>query len=236
MTRFAIPDFQLANRIYVGARVHVYGIDDDGEIDEDNLVTLYEGLTGAGTLRNPQKLDSDGKFAAPVYVDEPVVCLVSGLSIADHRTGVIRSIAGTPSVSGALVGLSADVTAPTYPYAVAFNVETRDTDAIHSGGSPSKLTVPAGFANARLKGQVTWTSTVAGDSGVAATIYKNGSAVYAGVPRKTQGKSYYGNPSIQLESPILDVSPGDYFELVADTSDAASNIDDAGTWFEMELL
>ncbi len=87
--RQAIPDFQFANEVYVGAQVAFYLVDAFGA-KTATLATLYDAQTGAGTLLNPQMLDSDGKFPAPVYIGAAVigeVTLANG--VADHDTGVI---------------------------------------------------------------------------------------------------------------------------------------------------
>ncbi|MER8967716.1 hypothetical protein NKI25_18675 [Mesorhizobium sp. M0808] len=87
--RSAIPDFQLANPIYVGATATFFNIDVDGN-KLTTLATLYAGPTGSTTARNPQTLDGDGKFEAPVYISDPVIAEISGASVASHDTGVIQ--------------------------------------------------------------------------------------------------------------------------------------------------
>lgn len=87
--RTRIFDFDLANPVYANATVTVYGVS-GGAKDTSNVVTLYAGESGTTTLANPQKLDSDGKFAQPVYHDEPVVLQITNLRVADHDTGVVR--------------------------------------------------------------------------------------------------------------------------------------------------
>jgi hypothetical protein len=90
MTTFrrAIPDFQLANPLYAGATIAIYTVDDDG-VNTADLATVYASPRGAQTLSNPQVLDGDGKWAAPVYIDGPVVIEATGASIGSHETGVI---------------------------------------------------------------------------------------------------------------------------------------------------
>lgn len=236
MTRFAIQDFALANRIYRGGRVHVYEVDDDG-VKTDDLATLYEAPTGTGTLRNPQRLDGEGKFSEPVYVDEPVILTISGLGVPDHDTGVVRSLVGTPSYRGALVSPASNVVNPTYPYTLLCATETFDTDAIHSTSSnTSRLTVPTGVTRVRLKARVAWTATIAADATTRLTITKGGSATYVGVGKATGGKAGDTDPTLECFTADLVVTAGDYFEAVATTSDATSTIDASNTWFMMEVL
>lgn len=92
MTTFRTPitDFQLANPIYIGASVTFYTVDGSGDATT-TLATLYAGPVGATTLANPQRLDSYGKFSAPVYFDEAngVIAEAVGPNVPSHRTGII---------------------------------------------------------------------------------------------------------------------------------------------------
>lgn len=90
MSRFRgrIPDFTLANPLYVGATVTFYQADTDGELTT-TVATLYAAPTGATTLANPQVLDSEGKFAQPVYFDTPVIAVTTGSLAGSLTTGVI---------------------------------------------------------------------------------------------------------------------------------------------------
>ncbi|UVC14705.1 hypothetical protein [Mesorhizobium onobrychidis] len=87
--RSSIPDFQLANPIYIGATATFFEVDING-IKTATLATLYAGPTGSTTARNPQTLDGDGKFEAPVYIADAVIAEISGASVASHDTGVIQ--------------------------------------------------------------------------------------------------------------------------------------------------
>ncbi len=95
--RNSIQDFSLANPIYAGATVSFYTV--SAGVKTTTLATLYSGLTGTTTLTNPQTLDSDGKFQQPVYVDAPVIATVSGLSIADHDTGIVQAVLSASSLN-----------------------------------------------------------------------------------------------------------------------------------------
>lgn len=88
--RSSIPAFSLANPIYTGARVTFFTVDMNGAATA-TLATLYTSATGTTTAANPQTLDADGKFAAPVYIDQPVIGEVEGPNIASHQTGAINS-------------------------------------------------------------------------------------------------------------------------------------------------
>lgn len=88
MARTAIRDFSLANKIYVNATVTFYTVSNGARTT--TKATLYAGLTGTSTLANPQTLDSYGKLRQPVYIDQAVICMVTGLgNTPDHETGII---------------------------------------------------------------------------------------------------------------------------------------------------
>lgn len=91
--RMLVSDFALKNPYYAGASVTIYTIDDDLE-PTATKATLYAASTGVAVLTNPQDLDSQGKFAANVYVDRPVVCSVvtAGASPETSELGVIGLI------------------------------------------------------------------------------------------------------------------------------------------------
>ncbi|MGE0751861.1 MAG: hypothetical protein AB7F39_06630 [Variibacter sp.] len=92
--RGAIPDFMLANPIYAGARVSFYTVDPDTGLRTSTLATLYASATGTQTASNPQELDSEGKFSAPVYTEVPLIAEVTGVNVGSHTTGII-AVRGT---------------------------------------------------------------------------------------------------------------------------------------------
>lgn len=88
--RTCVPDFSTANKLYVNAIVTFYKVLNGEKTAE--LADVYAGLTGDAKLRNPQTLDSFGKFKVPVYIAEPVIMTVTGLdNVEDHDTGVVAS-------------------------------------------------------------------------------------------------------------------------------------------------
>lgn len=232
MTRFAIPDFALANSMYIGARVYFYSVDVDG-VKTDDLITLYDTLTGDDTLRNPQRLDGEGKFAVPVYVDEATIAVVSGLSIPDHETGVIRSLVGTPSLRYALVRPSADVVNPASPYTLICATSIHDDEDNHDGST--KHIIQAGQSAVRLRANAAFSNIAAG-SGVSITIYKNGSATYDGVGKAASGDTHFVNPTLLAATAILEVEEDDEFTAVATSDDATFTIVAADSWFELEVI
>ena len=97
--RVPLREFALANPLYAGAVVTVYGVTAGGLKDTSNLVTLYQAPTGTDTLVNAQKLDSRGMWPQVPYVDEAVIMDISGPHVASHATGVIEP---TTTISGGL--------------------------------------------------------------------------------------------------------------------------------------
>jgi hypothetical protein len=87
--RTSIPDFSVANKLYVNAVVTAYTVDSNG-VKTTTKATLYAAPTGSTTLTNPQILDSYGKFKSPVYVGQRVILTISGLrNTPDHDTGIV---------------------------------------------------------------------------------------------------------------------------------------------------
>ncbi|MGB5048445.1 MAG: glycosyl hydrolase family 28-related protein [Caldilineaceae bacterium] len=104
-TRYNINDFALGNPAYVGATVSFWTV--SGGAKTSTLATLYAASTGSTTLTNPRTLDSDGKFSVPVYTEVPVIATVSGLTIADHDTGIMGLAESAAATSAAAAAASA---------------------------------------------------------------------------------------------------------------------------------
>jgi hypothetical protein len=86
MARFNPTSFDTANPLYAGATVTLYTVDGNGAATT-TLATIYDATTGLGTLANPQILNSEGRFSAPVYLAEPVIMTISG-PVTTHSTGI----------------------------------------------------------------------------------------------------------------------------------------------------
>ena len=101
--RTLIADFNAANPLYAGAVVTVYGVTAGGAKDMGNVVTLYAGIGGVAVLANPAKLDAEGKWQYPPYVDQPVILEISGPHVGNHDTGAIRPALDTSDVTEAAI-------------------------------------------------------------------------------------------------------------------------------------
>src|SRR5581483_8909654 len=90
--RSALSEFETANALYAGASVSFFTVDANGQITT-TLAPLYADTVGASLLPNPQVLDSFGKFAVPVYIDQPVIGSITfpNDSIPSHNTGIITT-------------------------------------------------------------------------------------------------------------------------------------------------
>jgi len=90
MPRKAIIEFSLANPIYSGAQVDFWTV--SGGAKTTTHATLYTAPTGSDQHENPMLLDSEGKSQGAIYIDEPVVATISGITVPDHDTGIISSM------------------------------------------------------------------------------------------------------------------------------------------------
>lgn len=86
--RRALPNFELANPIYIGASVFAYLVDANG-VKTTTLATLYAGAKGTATVQNPVVCDAEGKFSTPVYFDQPVILTIVGSTVPSHDTGIV---------------------------------------------------------------------------------------------------------------------------------------------------
>lgn len=113
---------------------------------------------------------------------------------------------------------------------VSFDAEVADTNGWHDNASNNeRLTVPSGVSRVRLIGNITTGSF----SGAAeAVITKNGTADVVGLPGRRRSGS--GNKLINLASPPINVSPGDYFAINAVLDSSSSILYNDYTWFTIE--
>ena len=157
----AIPDFQTANPLYVGATVSFFTVSGDG-VATTTFATLYGDPLGQTQAANPQTLDSDGKFKSPVYIAVPVIAQVEGPNVESHLTGVINArgtwrgnwVAGTvyfstdfvvDPVSGNIYAATNDYTASSTlaaDIAAGNLVVVIDQTALVSGGAALAIKVP----------------------------------------------------------------------------------------------
>ena len=96
-SRTSIQDFATANPVYANSTVTAYTV--VGGAKTTVKANLYTSSSGATLAANPQTLDSFGKFAQPVYIQDAVILTATGLgNTPDHDTGITAPI---PLLSGA---------------------------------------------------------------------------------------------------------------------------------------
>lgn len=103
-----------------------------------------------------------------------------------------------------------------------------------SASAPTRLTVPKGVSYVRLTGGLYWSESSLSQRALSLQILKDGSAVEGGgrVHLETAGDCV-----MNVESGVLQVSEGEYFELVANNGGSeisANNL--ANTFFSMEFV
>jgi hypothetical protein len=76
MQRALLTDFALKNPYYAAASVTVFEVNANLQ-QTATVATLFAGPTGATLRPNPIPLDSEGKFPGPVYVEKPVIMVVT---------------------------------------------------------------------------------------------------------------------------------------------------------------
>ncbi len=127
---------------------------------------------------------------------------------------------------------------------VAYDTVESDLENLHSNG---RFTIPAAVSKVKLTAQALFfSSNIAGEI-YSLTLLKNGLEDYVGRPKifarglDSSGSGEYIN--IQLTSPILNVVPGDFFEILPYhvNNSSSSKILDGDTdgstnWFSIEIL
>lgn len=139
---------------------------------------------------------------------------------------------------GALVTRSADQTAANYTAtaAIPFDSEVRDTDGIHSNTvNNTRLTVPSGVTLVRLKAMLRL-ANVAGDLWLHMLFGKNGGTPDFVGNGRLLTEVGNGSPALNICSALLEVAPGDYFEVFLNVETDTSISVQAMSWFEMEIV
>ena len=136
--RSQIRDFIMANPIYRNASVSFYTV--SGGVRTNTLALLYADKIGSNTLSNPQRLNSEGRFARAVYIDDPVIALVSGINIPSHETGVIDLVATGVTVSPFSETVLDDTSANAWFSTLAISAFI-NVDAAGVGGTGNAITL-----------------------------------------------------------------------------------------------
>jgi hypothetical protein len=116
--------------------------------------------------------------------------------------------------------------------AIPWDAVVYDTDAFWSAGNPTRLTVPSGVSKVRLKGNIDWTFGGSGHRHI--WMHRSGGLFFG-----TAKESDEGDAGVQsIGCAVVDVTPSDYFELVARQTSGAtkSAAADELTWFAIEVV
>lgn len=141
--------------------------------------------------------------------------------------------AAAPVFSGALVHHSATQTVNSTFSALTWDTEDYDTDSWHdTGTNPERLTVPSGVSYVRICMNMLDTSSVTGQWITA--LYMNGSDIFPGACRNEIETA--GGDAVSVTSPVIAVTPGDYFEMFSFATSSRTTDADARTSFSIEKV
>lgn len=143
---------------------------------------------------------------------------------------------GAGNFSGALVSLGADQSVSnSSDTALDWTVSQHDSDSFHDTGvNPSRFTVPSGVSTVILTAQIRWDSNTSNNREV--KFWKNGSSAYQG--RAFLKRSATQNLLVNLVSPPLAVTAGDYFEVAVWQNSGGSRdvLQHYSCWFSIQAF
>ena len=148
-------------------------------------------------------------------------------------------VKGFDLYSGALVYRVTNQSIPDATWtAINYDSEEYDTDSIHDNSvNNSRLTVPSGVNYVRLKARIGFAPNSNGYR--EAYFYKNGSSTFKGNALAiSDNLTGLVTTVLELSSPVLSVTAGDYFEVLV-YQDSGANLDTFGGnyyWFAMEIM
>lgn len=168
------------------------------------------------------------------------------LEVPDFAQGTVFYAGSTPSFvhPKSYSALAYRSTAQSIPdstaTAVIFESTSMNDCSMWAGGSPTRLTVPAGVTRVRVTGNSRLASISTTDKLVRLFIYKNGAA-YAGIPYAAVATNAgtFAYP-LNVASGIISVTGGDYFELMIqqNTGGAINTNTDVNyaNWMTLEII
>ncbi len=120
--------------------------------------------------------------------------------------------------------------------AISWDNEIVDTDNFHGSSNPTRLVVPSGVTKVRITAQVEDDNTATSSTSQfqAVRVTKNGgtSGHGLGYTRETR---YTGVQIRHLSTAIIDVTPGDYFEIEINST-WAGNVVTGNSWVQIEAI
>jgi hypothetical protein len=143
---------------------------------------------------------------------------------------------------GARTRLDATKTGVSFPTIVAWDGTSRDTDGFWDAAEPARLTVPAGVTKVRLSAFVMLTAT-SNAGAILLTFRKNRTGTDAlqieGAAEShiRHSSTGFSRNSAAAFTDVLDVVPGDYFDLRVNISGLGTvNTILADSWFAIEVV
>ena len=206
-----------------------------------NGIRPIGGVGGGGGAANFRDLDDTPSSYAGQSL-KPVRVNLGETGLEFFTPGLSAGNWAVP-FRGALVRRTADATSLSFPWIAAWQAAVYDTDAFWSAGDPTRLTVPAGVTRVRLHGSVRLPDA-ASVGAINLQFLRNGTAPSAAFPGtamwavRVGGTGFTDNAAFLL-SPVLAVSPGDFFELRVNRTGLGTPttvLADAATFFAMEVI
>lgn len=139
-----------------------------------------------------------------------------------------------------LVNLTADESIPNQTQtAIPWDQAVVDTLSMWSSGSPTRITIPSGVSKVRFSACTRWQAQVPANGQRRIFLLKNGSAQPTGSLNHSEDAMQGGNSmSMPALSAILDVTNGDYFELIVEQNQGSSLNFRSGEpcWLQCEVI
>lgn len=203
-------------------------------------IAASSGATDLGYTASTRVLTSSTgtDVTLPLFTStEPGLVAASGGGTSNflRADGSWAAPSGGGSFRGALVWRSTTQSFSAITYGVmSWDTADYDTDSIWSAGNPTRLTVPSGVTRVRLVANFEHSNT----SNVLIEFRKNqttaGAATrYPGLAATAVSATY--NTWINLVSPVLTVTAGDWFDLGVNCNNAGS-AQIKSTWMAMEII
>ena len=223
----------------------------------DLKVWITKNGSGAGALPGVVMRSTTGISGSGVIVVSPVLDVVAGdhfeLEVNSNVTGSLDGTAGTflfiqvveyntvdPALAfrGALATriTSAQVISSGVATEIEFNGEDYDTDLFHDTSTNNeRLTIPigSGIKRVRLTGGMNTTTPSSGT--IQMWIARNGGPPL-GLANDSHDSATAEEEGLNIDTGVIDVSEGDFFELAVQFQVAGSVVNNAATFFCLEVI
>src|SRR5688572_2022027 len=143
-------------------------------------------------------------------------------------------------MQGALVFKTANQSIPNAAWTMAVwddeSINGYDIGGFFNPSQPSRLTVPAGVSRVRIQAQSIWQK--GNGTGLRQLVVKKNGSFFPGDPIQNGVANNVTTADIGAVSPILNVTPGDYFEVELYHTDggAIDLLASTGTFFSIESI